>query len=439
MSLVKNTISNFIGGVSQQTARNVFPNQLKSCVNMLTNPAYGLHKRYPSEHIKKLSDRLSKYPLIHSVFKENEAYSVFLTGEGIKVYDMQGNSKTVNVTNVGYINTTQPLKDLYATTIGDYTFILNKTVATGLTADKVINPHKNSALIFLKRGNYATTYTILVNGAVVASHITEGQTQSSVDGGTYSSTTTNDSVKQTTVIIASLASQLQQNLTGWGVTILGNAILLKNPSGAFTIRVQDTNADTDLYCFYEEARAVTDLPESAPNGFVVKIIGDGSDSADDYYIKFKTSDNSSYGVGGWEECCKPDIQYRINKNTMPHALIREADGTFTFKPIDWTDRNAGDEDSIPTPSFIGNTIQEIFAHKGRLAFLSGDKSIYSDVDDIFCFFKSTALAELDTDMIDCGSNSKMVLLKHALPYKGTLLLFSESSIFDVTEIGRAHV
>ena len=41
------------------------------------------------------------------------------------------------------------------------------------------------------------------------------------------------------------------------------------------------------------------------------------------------------------------------------------------------------------------------------------------------------MTSLDTDPIDVGSNSKMVELKHTLPYDGNLLLFSPSSIFTI--------
>ncbi len=430
--LVKDNVSNFIGGVSQQPCRLMFPNQSKEIINALALPSEGLVKRPPTEHVKKLMNTvLTVHPLIHTVFKEDEKYSVILTGDTIKVFDLKGNEKSVNITNSSYIKTNQPLKDLFAATIGDYTFILNKTVTARMKTDKTVNPFKNSALIFLKRANFATDYVILINGEVKANYTTEGQRQSSVEGGMYASVTVNDAAKKTTLVIAKLHEQLKANLPNWDIQLLGNGILITNPAGKFTIRVQDTNADTDIYSFYNEAKAITDLPESAPNGFMLKIIGDGSEATDDYYVKFKTADNSFFGVGGWEECTAPDIQYKIDNTTMPHAIIREADGGFSFKPIDWTDRLAGDEDSIPTPPFIDNTIQSIFSHKGRLAMLSGDKSIYSDVDDIFSFFKSTALTELDTDPIDCGSNSKMVLLKHALPYKESLLVFSETSVFSV--------
>lgn len=436
MSLVKDTISNFIGGISQQPDKMIFPNQSKRIINALLNPTYGLSKRPPTEHIKKvINSPLAIHPLIHTVLKEDEKYSVMLTGNGIRVFDFQGNEKAVyleNTTN-NYITTNQPLKDLFVETIGDYTFIVNKKVKTALSNELSPDYYPNSALLFLKKGDFATDYKIFVNGICVASYTTEGQKQQSfgVPDGTFNNVTTNGEAIKTTVIMSALYNQLISNLQGWTITINGSSIRLTNPHGGFTIQTEDSNADSGLFCFYKEADDINDLPVSAPNNFILKIIGKGDSTVDDYYVKFQTADGSGWGKGGWQECVCPNIKYKINAETMPHALVRKADGTFSFKVVEWTERQAGDEDSIPTPPFIGNTIQCIFTHKGRLALLSGDKSIYSDTEDIFSFFKSTTLAELDTDPIDCNSNSKMVNLKHVLTYKETLLLFSDTSIFSI--------
>ena len=421
MTLVRDTVANFIGGVSQQPDKLMYPNQSKRLINYLPMPSIGLKDRPPSEHVARLMNTLNTHPLCHTIIKEDEEYEVIIDGSGsIKVFDLNGNEKTVSIAAgcADYITTNQPLKDLYAITIADYTFILNKTVVTQLKNDLYPNPYNASALIFVRQGNYTTDHIINVNGSQVASY-----------------TSTSDlATTKTNSIASNLYNNLVSNLrtTDWNITRSGSVICLqKKDGGDFTIQAEDSNADNDLYAFYKSADAINVLPTVAPNGFILKIVGEDVNKADDYYVQFETSDGSSFGTGSWKECCSPDIQYKIDATTMPHALIRQADGTFTFETIDWTDRGAGDEDSAPTPSFIGNTIQDMFTHKGRLAFLSVDKSIYSDTQDIFSFFKKTTLSELDTDPIDVGSNSKMVLLKHNLPFNEELLLFSESSAFSI--------
>ena len=144
MPLTQDTIPNFIGGVSQQPDKLMFPNQSKKLLNMLPDPTIGLTKRKPTEHIARLMNTLPIQPQVYTVNKEDEKYQVFLTGTTVRVFDLEGNEKIVKY-EVGeglseeekeakkadllkYITTNTPIKDLQMDNIGDYTFILNKTV-----------------------------------------------------------------------------------------------------------------------------------------------------------------------------------------------------------------------------------------------------------------------------------------------------------------------
>lgn len=272
-----------------------------------------------------------------------------------------------------YITSLDPLKEIDASTIGDYTFVVNKTKVVEMDSETYQNPYPSAALIFVRQGDYTTDYKITINGAEKASYTTSDQPNTTKTNG----------------IANELKTKLSTNLgTGWTLTQKNSTILLEKDDDAdFTILATDSNADYDLYAFYKEANSLQTLPVVAPNGFILKIVGEQVAVEDDYYVKFETSDGSDFGSGTWVECPAPDIQYKLDASTMPHGLVRNADGTFTFKQLDWTPRGAGDEDSAPSPSFIGNTIQEVFTHKGRLAFIAADKSSYSDTQDIFSFFK----------------------------------------------------
>lgn len=54
MTLVRDTVANFIGGVSQQPDKLMFPNQSKTLVNYLLSPQTGLKKRPPTEHVNSM-------------------------------------------------------------------------------------------------------------------------------------------------------------------------------------------------------------------------------------------------------------------------------------------------------------------------------------------------------------------------------------------------
>lgn len=422
MTIVKDTIANFIGGVSQQPDKIMFPNQCKKQVNLLPSPTDGLIKRPPTEHIARLLDKSDKHYLNHTIIKEDEKYTVFFTGNDIRVFKLSGEEVEVFIEDkdsiLDYVKTQQPLKDLDATTIADYTFILNKKKTIELSNELSENKHSHSALVFVKQGDYITDYQVKIND------VTAVYTTSPSDAGTT----------KTNGIASALYNDLKSKLSAndWDLTLKNSCILIKNKKEQdFNIQTTDSNADRNMYSFYKETEGMEQLPTVAPNGFIIKIVGEDINIEDDYYLKFVTADGSDFGTGSWQECCQPAMKYKINPVTMPHTLIRQADGTFLFTTIDWAVRGAGDEDSAPTPSFIGNSIQEIFTHKGRLGFLSVDKSHYSDTQDIFSFFKKTTLTELDTDPIEVLSNSKMVLLKHSLPLNEDFLLFSETAEFSI--------
>jgi hypothetical protein len=168
----------------------------------------------------------------------------------------------------------------------------------------------------------------------------------------------------------------------------------------------------------------TNLPASAPDGFTVKITGEKGSNTDDYYVRYDTETQV------WRECVRPGLKNHIKNNTMPHVLVREADGTFTFKEAEWNAREAGDEDSNPLPSFIDNTINDIFYHRNRLGFLSGENVILTRSADFFNFWMASAMEVQDTDPIDLAvSDNKIATLYHAVPFDAELILFSKDAQF----------
>jgi hypothetical protein len=421
--LTHDSISNFIGGVSQQPNKLMFPNQAKELINMFPDPSVGLKRRYPTEHVARIRNTLSKHPKVHTVVKENEQYQILLAGDGtVAVYDMEGNAKTVNgvsSSNSGYITTNTPLTTLDVVTIGDYNFILNKSVTTAMNSAIYSSTYGSRALVFVKQGDYAIDYKVIINGNTVA---------------TKTTSKTDIADCKTDAIAEDLKDQIVTSLgSGWTIARANSTIFISKDDGSsFTIRTSDSNGDRNLFSFYKVTDDLTNLPVVARNNFIIKVVGEDVNKSDDYYVRFRTADGSTYGTGSWIECPAPTQKYQVDADTMPHAIVRNSNGTFTYKTLSWTGRRAGDEDSCKTPSFIGKKIQEIFTHKGRIAFISADNTIYSDTENVFAFFKKTALASLDTDPIDISSNSKMVDLKHSLPFNNDLLLFSNQAQFTVT-------
>ena len=191
-----------------------------------------------------------------------------------------------------------------------------------------------------------------------------------------------------------------------------------------------------------EVQAFTELPTIAPVGYQVEIVGDPGTTFDNYYVEFEPR-SGDFGEGAWVETVSPGVEYIIDPDTMPHVLIRKTDGDFWFGRVngqevegipgnvpEWGNRVAGDYETVPDPSFIGNAINDIFIYKNRLGFLSDENVVLSRVREFFEFFPETVTTVLDTDPIDVvASNNRVSVLRYAVPYDDELILFSSQIQF----------
>ena len=127
-------------------------------------------------------------------------------------------------------------------------------------------------------------------------------------------------------------------------------------------------------------------------------------------------------------------------NLLPNANVNQTNlqnqsGTINgvaweVKIPSWGERIAGDTETAPDPSFIGNPINDIFIYKNRLGFLADENVILSRVRSLFDFFPETVTAVLDSDPIDVvASNNRVSILKYAVPYQDELILFSSQYQF----------
>lgn len=185
---------------------------------------------------------------------------------------------------------------------------------------------------------------------------------------------------------------------------------------------QYTYASTTGEMYMGEKQRFEDLPDTAANGHIYKITGTGENAFAAYYVK---------RVGGvWEEYRKPGLKNRLDSFTMPHALVREADGTFTFAPFSWAERKVGDEGSNPNPTFVGRTIQDVFFVQNRLGFLIDENCVLSCAGDFGNFWRNTVTAYVASDTIDVAvTGAQVSMLKHALPFNDTVMLFSDQNQF----------
>lgn len=143
----------------------------------------------------------------------------------------------------------------------------------------------------------------------------------------------------------------------------------------------------------------------------------------------------------WTESIEPGMKYKLDANTLPMSLTRVVDGdgniSFTLATIAWVDRKVGVKDDDATklidPSFVGHKVTQIFFHKNRLGFLSGDSVFLGQPLDFFNLFPLSYMTATEADPIDVVCSSLQPIVLFAVePMTQGLLLFSDREQFILT-------
>ncbi|MCQ4158759.1 hypothetical protein NON00_02305 [Roseomonas sp. GC11] len=420
MTLISGTLPNFTNGVSQQPPWARLANQVTSQVNFMSSLVAGLTKRPGSRHMARI--RTTRYgtlrPFLHLMDRDASNRFVVIVAEGtIRVFDLDGVERTVLTPDGTSYLTASTESAFVATSVADYTFIVNRTVTPALTTAPAAQTTWGHA--FVRLGAYSQTYEVWTDGVLRA---------------TYTTSATDASTIRTENIAEQLRAALATNLpaaygVAWTVERKGSVVRFRrNDGNAFTLSVRDSAGDGNTVGFIDRIQRFSLLPSSAWNGQVVRITG--VDSGQFYYVEFEES------TGTWKECARVQDRVGPSPATMPHRLVRNTDGTFTFSQVPWVARDAGDADASPHPSFVGQTINDVFFHKGRLGFLAGENVVLSAAGDYFRFYPDTIQTVTDDAPIDLATSSTRIsLLRFVAPFDGSLMLFSDDAQFLLSDTG----
>ena len=417
MALVSSSIPNLANGVSQQAPSVRLDSQAEEQVNAFSSIISGLRKRPPTQHLATLVTNAvaSGNYFIHTINRDvSERYIVIADNSALRVFGFDGTEYTVAVPQgYSYLSTGSPLTDFKSVTIADYTFILNKSVSTVVTASSSTPTHPE-AIVHCKQGNYATDYKIFIDD---------------VQKATYTTSASDKADLKTNNIANQLATQLVANCgSGYTITWDGSAIRIQRTDGSdFTLRTEDSYGNQALIGAKGSIQRFSDLPRRAFNGVKMKVVGEGNSEADNYYVEYEAGDGAQ---GVWKETIAEGHDSTLSNTSMPWRLTRQANGTFIFEPNSWTSRSVGDDISSPDPSFVGKKLNDIFFHRNRLGVIADENVIFSRSGSYFDFYPETVTTVLATDPIDVAvSHTKVSILRHAIPFNETLLLFSDQTQF----------
>jgi len=505
MAVISKAIPTLLRGVSQASDSTKQADHCDIQDNADSNPVLGLVKRSGLQYVTNLSSSTLGNVHIQTINRDvNERYVAIFSNGNVKVYDIAGNEKTVtNRDGTAYLNTSDPRNVIKTVSVADFTFVVNTSITTAMDGTlSETSSNITQAVVFINQVSDKTTYSI------------------TVDGVTVTDDTSSDSTLSTTQVATDLVSGLNSGLTGFTIARNGPVIHIKKSDGSnFAIDGNDTQGNTHMTVVKDSVQRFTDLPTVSPNNYIVEVKGDETTDFDNYYVKFVTNNGGTFEEGQWEECVKPGIEFKFNYDTMPHVLVRQADGNFIFSRVDgetnlltsssatysqsgtqvtvslnshgfnngasvfihinsgngldgyytvetspansftytatnslttsgnctvtpaesaytlpkWGERTVGDLDSAPSPSFIGNKINNVFFFRNRLGFLADDNVILSRAAEFFNFFPETVLSVIDSEPIDvAASHTKVAILRSAVTIEQELILFSDQTQFVLT-------
>lgn len=424
MGLLSSTIPNLVNGVSQQPASLRLASQGAEQVNALSSVVEGLRKRPPLRLVARIREQpfSGETAFTHLINRDRlERYLVLITRGALRVFTLDGQECPVKFPDgTTYLEASQPETSFAVVTVADYTFILNKTIPVA-KAREVRKRRAFEALAWVKRGDYGTDYRILVDNIQVAHFKTP-------DGSHPSH---RDSLRTDHIAAKLVEGFASAGLAARGFTWTrhGSTIHVSHPKTDFALKTGDSLGDQAINALKDTVQRFTDLPQRGVNGFKIQIRGDQSSAFDDYWVRYEERSGSD---GVWNETYRDEEPYKLAAGSMPHALVRESDGSFTFKTLDWKHRSVGDTESSPFPSFTGRCLSDLFFHRNRLGFVADENVVFSRAGAFFDFFRETVTTVLDTDPIDVAvSHPRICLLRHAIPFNETLLLFSDTTQFQV--------
>jgi hypothetical protein len=180
MPLLVNSVPNLAQGVSQQPDNLRYPGQCDEQINAWATVVEGLVKRPPTKYKKNVqaSAKDSDKLFTHFVKRdEDNKYCVTVSlGNSVSigqvgVIDLEtGNKVSVAVTSIANSYLTgisNPLQDLRALTVADYTFLVNKTKTIAKNTVSLGNIPADEAIVFVKLGDYEKSYSIYVDDGLI--------------------------------------------------------------------------------------------------------------------------------------------------------------------------------------------------------------------------------------------------------------------------------
>jgi hypothetical protein len=440
--------------MSQQPDRERLQGQVDDLENMTSDPLRMLHRRPPTlfqaAHTAPNVDP-SKIFVHFYARGDNEEYMlvVYPNDGDVYVYGTDGVEYTSQISAgmQSYLNVADPKNSLAATTVGDYTFIINKNVQVQGTLNEANEwGGTNPSRISIVAEQYSRDYKLVIRytaGGVAKTAAATVTTPESVAPDAEAQVSANFTLNALITAIRADAD-FEANFS---TTVDGNEAVLIPGGGvtSYSITATDTTGgDAIIATNNRKIANIDDLPLHEQANAIYKIVG-GSDDADDYYMRFDVAEEDTVTGSYFQEGTWVEAQYgtaELTQSTMPHMLIRGDSFTFvggaggeTVDGTDidkWADRLVGDQNSNDLPDFVNQKIVDLAVFQNRLVFVYSEGVVMSVSGDFFNFWKKTVTTLLDDAPIGLSSAGVQVnLLRFAQLHNRDLVLFADKAQYTI--------
>lgn len=422
------TLSSLIGGVSEQSPQDRPSHFMDAQQNCVNSPLNGAHAR-PGGLVLGFTSYNFTDPFVHEIRRSSSEHYLVLIEDGkmiiINVITGTVCSKRGFDKRVTYFKHTGAARTAFdAVTVDDTTFIVNRQKTVKMSSDT--SPKRpNKGIFYFRAGSYKTTYRcILKVGGVTYNLPYETPDNSAAGNAAYIKT--NVLAREFSQAFTNKKAEVAPALDKFTFSYSGsNFIVSCSDDTDFELDSSDGEGDTQLIAFREWVDKFSDLPQRAPNGYVVGIRGSKQDQRDDYWVRF-------YGpeiTGAWKEVVKPNIKYKLDPDTMPHLLKNVSKNSFSVERGVWSNRISGDGvNSAKTPNFVNRRIRSINFISGRLALNTEGTFALSTARNPYCFFPDTAQTRLATDPIIFDIQSGTVtVIRSTVAASGKLFFWGDGN------------
>ena len=484
MAVRARPIPNIIQGVSQQTPQGRRDAQCQAQQDCVNSPLLGVVARNGADVQAFMSTLQLPGAFTYEILRgSSEHYLLTIFQGSIRVYDLNTFSLcsftslvSPTITNPYFAPPASGLLDedvWRAQTVGDYTFLVNKTVPVAMDTTTAYASPNPAAIVFFQAGNYLTTYVITVEYAGTLYTFTYTTPDNSV-AGNYAYIQTNQlcatffyamtgtspasggtgqgvagsgfsGVSSTTYTSGAGGGKIGGNLSalaslGFTVVIEGNLLLIKrtNDTNPFTVDATDGSGDNAITVIQNSVDSISQLPKGGFSGFIIKVTGvngaagNNNNTSAAYYLTF---DSTAGDGGAWVECPGPGTVQGFLASTMPFALYCNAVDSFELVTPNWLPRIAGDGTTACfNPGFVGKTLNDVCYINGRLGLITSSTYDLTEASNPFNFWPATAQTALDSDPISgqlAASNTTSILTR-AEVVDEQLTLWAQRAQFRMT-------